>query len=85
MFFKLTFQEIGRSLLRGNVVMSRGRERGRRQTAACQRGKSEQNEIITAKVGILPAAQSLAPFNYHRWHRIDVLLTEGYCTFSHNL
>lgn len=83
MLFKLTCQEIGRSLLRGNVVMNRGKERGRKKAAACQWEKVEQNEKIMTKDQKPPPAQSLAPFNYHRWHRIDVPPTEGYCTSSH--
>ncbi|PKU35319.1 plexihypothetical protein [Limosa lapponica baueri] len=81
MLFKLTCQKIG---LRGNVVMNRGRERGRRKSAAHQWEKSEQNKMITAKDPKQPPAQSLAPFNYHRWLRIDVSLTEGFCTSSLN-
>lgn len=84
MLFKLTCQEIGRALLRGNVVINRGRERWRRKAAACQWEKSEQNKMIIAKDRKPPPAQSLALFNYHPWHRIDVSLTEGFCTSSRN-
>lgn len=84
MLFKLTCQKSGWSLLRGNVVMNRRRERGRGKAAACQWEKVEQKKILMAKDWKPPPAQSQSPFNYHQWHMIDVSFTEGCCMPSHD-
>jgi len=78
MLFKLTRQESGHSLLRGDVVMNRGRERGR-QAAALSVGRDWTKQNVNSKGLSLPPAQSLTRFNCHAWHWVGLLLTEGYC------